>query len=232
MIAVFLHLYYQDLWDEIEKCLSRIPFNFDLYVTISEEFDDTSSHKILNFKKDTIIKKIPNRGVDVGSFFEILNLTFDLDKKYDWILKIHSKKSLIVNSKKGSDWRKNLLSSLISSNFNTITKLFSNKKIGMIGSKRYLMSYSSTDKRLNKNNNSINIDYFLKRLNISDSKLLFFGGTMFWIRYSILKDTFKDNRITLHDFGIGHAPDGTRAHAMERVFANIVRDKKYELYAI
>jgi hypothetical protein len=77
-----------------------------------------------------------------------------------------------------------------------------------------------------------NIDYFLKRLNISDSKLLFFGGTMFWIRYSILKDTFKDNRITLHDFGIGHAPDGTRAHAMERVFANIVRDKKYELYAI
>jgi lipopolysaccharide biosynthesis protein len=55
---------------------------------------------------------------------------------------------------------------------------------------------------------------------------------MFWIRYSILKDTFKDNRITLHDFGIGHAPDGTRAHAMERVFANIVRDKKYELYAI
>lgn len=102
----------------------------------------------------------------------------------------------------------------------------------MIGAQKHLMSISSFDIKMKKNNNLENINYFRNRLHIKDSELKFFRGTMFWIKYSILKETFLNNKISCIDFGKGHAPDGTKAHAMERVFANLVRDKKYSLATI
>lgn len=230
--AIFIHLFYQDLWDEIRQNLSRLSIKYDLYVTICQDHDSSIISKIKEFHPTSTILSVPNRGADVGPFFEKLNYCLEANKKYDWLLKIHSKKSLLISPTHGEKWRKTDYLTLIPSSFSKIDQLFNNDKIGMIGAQTHLMSLSSTDRRLGKNNNQNNIDYFRNRLNISDSKLKFFGGTMFWIRYSILEETFKNNKLTINDFGIGHAPDGTKAHAMERVFANIVRDKKYELAPI
>lgn len=232
MIAVFVHLFYQDLWDEIKSHLDRLKIKYDLYVTICEDHDLSIIKTIENYKPSSIVMTIANRGADIGPFFEKLNLCFDQDKKYEWILKIHSKKSLLVSPSRGESWRKSSYSALLPKDFSKVQDLLSNFKVGMIGPRSNLMSLSSVDRKLKKNNNLENINYFRKRLSISDSELKFFAGTMFWIRYSILEQTFKNNRLTALDFGKGHAPDGTKAHAMERVFANIVRDKKYELACI
>lgn len=102
----------------------------------------------------------------------------------------------------------------------------------MVGLSKYLMAMSSRDLILKHNYNKENMDHFIKLLNLKDSKLLFFAGTMFWIKYSILEDTFKNNRITIDDFDEGHRKDGTKAHAMERVFANIVRNSNHKLLGI
>jgi lipopolysaccharide biosynthesis protein len=233
MIAVFIHLFYQDLWSELQRSLCNLKnVKFDLYVTICSDHDNSI---ILTIKKDfpnAIILSVPNRGADVGPFFEKLNYCFNNKKKYEWILKIHSKKSLLVSPKNGELWRKSNYSTLMPSDFSKISSSFKNSKIGMIGAAAHLISKSSNDLKSGKNVNLENINYFRNKLKISDSELNFFAGTMFWIKYSILQETFFNNKLTVNDFGEGHAPDGTRAHAMERVFANIVRDKKYKLLAI
>lgn len=230
--AVFVHLFYQDLWNEISSYLNRIPFKYDLYVTICSEHSQEIAEHIKSHYPNSVVLAVPNRGADVGPFFEKLNYTLSNDSQYDWILKIHSKKSLLVSPTNGERWRKADYSKLLPTDFSKLNSVFLNNSIGMIGAKEHLMGLSSTDRRMRKNNNIDNINYFLKRLEVSDSELKFFGGTMFWIRYSVLKDTFTKFPVTINDFGKGHAPDGTKAHAMERVFANIVRDKKYQLFAI
>lgn len=231
-IAIFVHLFYQDLWEEIQHNLNKIKIDYDLYVTICKDHDQSIISKIKKFNQGATVMPVPNQGADVGPFFEKLNHCLDSNKKYEWVLKLHSKKSLLISPTHGEKWRKADYSILIPSDFSKLLLLFNNKKVGMIGSKIHLMGLSSTDRRVGKNNNLDNINYFRQRLKISDSELKFFGGTMFWIKYPILEDTFKNNRLTINDFGAGHAPDGTKAHAMERVFANIVRDKKYELASI
>ena len=232
MKAVVLHLFYQDIWNETEKYLSRLNFQYDLYVTICEDHDKSVASQIKKFKPNSIIICVPNRGVDVGAFFTALNHTFDSNKKYDWILKIHSKKSLAISPSAGEKWRIFAFSALLPTDFLQLNKLFLDTSIGMIGPQKYLMGESSNDRKKGKNVNFDGMEHFRKKLKIADSSLNFFAGTMFWIRYSILEKTFKNNRVTQNEFGFGHAKDATRAHAMERVFANIVRENNYKLRGI
>lgn len=230
--AVFIHLFYQDLWPEIKELLLKIPYEYDLYVSICKEHPQEIIKEISEFHKDSYVVPVENRGADIGGFFTLLNLSFSMNKKYDWFLKIHGKKSLLINPTAGEKWRKSAYSILVPSNFSNINTLFSDTTVGMIGPKQYLMGQSSFDKKAKKNNNEEGMTYFINKFNINDSQLLFFAGSMFWARYSIFEETFKHNQLTINEFGHGHVPDGTRAHAMERVFANIVRGKKYRLSGI
>ena len=231
-IAVVVHIYYQELWPEIKLNLSKITSNYDLYVTLSSDHIDSISDDILDFKSNTTILFVPNKGADVGPFFTVLNFCMSLNKKYDWVLKIHGKKSLLTGHSHGETWRKLNYSTLIPSNFNKIFNELTVPSVGMVGLSKYLMSMSSRDLVLKNNYNKENMEYFINRLKLKDSQLLFFAGTMFWIKYSILENTFKNNKITIDDFEEGHSKDGTKAHAMERIFANIVRHSNYKLLGI
>jgi lipopolysaccharide biosynthesis glycosyltransferase len=230
--AVFIHLFYQDLWPEIKNKLRSIPFEYDLYVSICSDHIDEISNDIKTFNNTSTIVRVENRGADYGGFFELLNKSFDMNKEYDWVLKIHGKKSLLINPRSGENWRKAAISALIPNNFDHINKAFNDRSTGMIGPKKYLMSASSWDKRARKNVNGENIDYFRNRYDVTDNILYFFAGSMFWVKYSILKSTFNNDRINQYDFDEGHATDGTKAHAMERFLANIVRDSKNNLLGI
>lgn len=230
-IAVLCHVYYIDIWSEIKNNLKSLGFDFDLYVSLC--IDNPSIElDILRDYPSARISKVENRGSDFGGFFESLNLIFNNNLKYDWILKIHSKKSKLINERKGESWRKNLYSKLIIEAKSKIINNFSNDEIGMIGDKRYLIGMSSFDKKAGKNINAEKIDFLRKRFNIKDSALNFFAGSMFWIRFDLLEKVFKDNRITINDFEAGHLPDGTMAHAMERFIANIVREANKKILGI
>lgn len=230
--AVFVHLYYQDLWNEVKKHLSKIPFEYDLYVTISKDHKNEISNNVLSFKKNAYILPIANRGADFGGFFTALNVAFNTNKKYDWILKIHGKKSLLISPKAGERWRRTSYQTLIPTDFSKLRTLFANKEVGMIGAKKQIMGLSTNDKKNGKVTNQEHIDFFRKKYKITDDELKFVGGSMFWMRYDLLKDVFFDERLTVSDFDPGHKPDGTKAHGMERFIANLVRDKKHKLIGI
>ena len=93
-IAVAMHLYYLDLYDELKSYLKNlIPFPYDLYVTMPKE----NMHFHFNLEKDFPNVRIiiaDNIGFDIYPFLCFLN-TVTLDQ-YDLIFKIHSKKDIPI----------------------------------------------------------------------------------------------------------------------------------------
>ena len=229
MKAIFFHLFYTDLLDEGVKYMKRLPFEYDLYVTIP--IGSKIKHKILQFKHDAHIIEVPNRGFDVGPFLEAINLSFSLNKEYDWVLKIHTKRS-IKRNKNGDKWRIRFYEKLMPLNFSNINLLLNSSEIGMIGDAGVRMGLSPLDKRNRTNINGPNVNKLIKKFNLSNKDLDFFSGTMFWVKYDALKTTFKENKVTCIDFEDKYKPDGTLAHAYERVFANIVKSHGYKLEGI
>jgi len=94
------------------------------------------------------------------------------------------------------------------------------------------MSKSTNDKNAGYEINKEKMDYLRNRMGINDDTLEFFSGTMFWMKWCILDKYLKTGKLTIDDFNEPHAPDGTTAHAMERVFACMVRDSGHKIKSI
>jgi hypothetical protein len=234
-IGVFIHLYYHDIWPELNEYLSRLGLNFDLLITLNEEDknSDAISKVIRKEYPSAIILKVPNRGLDIGPFFELTNYVISRNLKYDYVLKLHTKKSLGVDASVGQWWRKKCYESLMGSYgvASHILRLFiTNPSIGMVGPYETRMSLTMNDLGQGGNANEKNIKHLAERLNIKDTRLDFFGGTMFWVRWSIYEEKFKKATMCCKDFEPGYKKDELLSHAMERLLASIVRDAGYDLY--
>lgn len=234
--VVVFHLFNFDLLDEILKYVSNITIDYDLYVTITKE-DEIIKQKILNFKSDSKIFLVENRGYDVGPFFDVLN-KINLDK-YDYLIKLHTKSSAKttqyiskIQSFNKDEWRKCLLSFLKNKSiFNKCLNIFGkNQKIGMIGN----------DYCIIKNDIYYNFklddfcDTILNKLQIDKySKSKYIAGTMFIAKAHIFKP-LQELHMTINDFDItdGKVKHGTRAHFCERIFGLVVYKNKYKIYGL
>jgi hypothetical protein len=236
-IGIFIHLFYQDLWPEINDYLKKLGINFDLLITLNEE-DEQCDKTIATIKQEypfAIILKVANKGLDIGPFFELVNYVLSKKISYDYILKIHTKKSLGVNSAVGEMWRNKSYESLMGSSgvLYHILRLFETQpSIGMVGPYETRMSVSVNDRERGKNANEKNLKLLADRLEIKDNQLDFFGGTMFWARWSIFEKKFQKTTLTINDFEPGYKKDELLSHAMERLLASIVRDAGYKLYEL
>jgi lipopolysaccharide biosynthesis protein len=235
-VAVHFHLYYFDLLDEIIQYLRNIRHPFDLYVTVAHHVDE--AHEKLSAHFDHVrVLKVENRGKDLGGLIAALH-AFSLDG-YDIVLKIHTKKSLNQSSyitsiknlfgedvESGAVWRQQLLDTLLGSpeKVDRIIRDFrKHKKTGLVGSKKYLCSAPD-----------INEDLFrevCRRMNVEE-KLLFFAGTMFWIRGSLLKE-LKDSGYSIQDFKPdSNAIEGELEHCLERIFGTLAESRKMKIISI
>jgi len=129
-IAVLLHLYNTSLWDVFTNYLSEFTLcdcSYTLYVNLTEANSDIQN-EILLFHPQTLFTISPNKGMDIGGFMYQLKYIMDNNKKYDYILKLHSKTKLM--------WRKRLIDPIC--NHNSIPEIINYfnqcPKIGMIGS--------------------------------------------------------------------------------------------------
>ena len=219
-IAVILHLYYVDLWEEIVKYLSHIQEPFDLFISIPRQKDKVLS-TILETYPQALIYFCSNRGRDVAPFVEIYSSIVDLG--YSYICKIHTKKSRYIST--GDNWRLTLLDELLGSEkrVNAILNIFRQcPDVGMLVPTGYL--YSALD--INTMTNMINIQRLHKVLNISRDGFDFEypAGSMFWCRVENFKPLSK-SRIQAKDFPPEHGQlDNTLAHALERYFGLMVLD--------
>ncbi len=219
--AVILHLYYIDLWDEIKKELDNFQEPIDLYININNNASIEVVQNILDAYPSARIYSYENRGRDIYPFIQTLKVILPL--KYKYACKIHSKKSL--HRIDGDQWRNQLITSLIGSNetiFNA--KKMLNKSSGIVVAKGNIYPFKEWI-----GSNKEMIKSFAKKSNINFSEEFTFpAGSMFWFKPNImykLAKYFDDSLLPFEDGQI----DGTKAHAVERLFGLLCHDSKMSI---
>jgi len=222
-IAICFHLGYNQRFEEFTPYIDNILaccHKTDIYITFREDSDPTTM--CLNkYPKASIMKT--THGCDTGSFLIQIKSMLNAKKKYDYIFKLHTKS----NNKTVPNWRGELLDATAGSpeNVENVLKLFKEQhKVGMIAGKRWVLK------------RDINFQIFqelCERHKIS-SNGYFVGGTIFWVRYKIIKKMFKsmnlDWEYTLCERGKPSEPSYT--HAWERVYGLMVNTCGYSILGI
>ncbi len=228
-IGIHLHLYYEDLAQEFYEYLSNIPYVFDLYISIRQGVKPSKIRKV--FKNITNLNHLEvvvseNSGRDFGPMFVLFAGKL---RKYDYIMHIHSKKSLRTGSEQ-SGWRRYLLDNLLGSP-ELITKYFymmENLNIGLAYPDTHIAApfwgHAWLDeKELAKK--------FLKEINIEykDELLEFSAGSMFWAKTDAIRQLL-DLNLTWEDFGKDkHQTGGTLEYVFERIPGYIAKYNNYNI---
>ncbi|NUB28213.1 rhamnan synthesis F family protein [Azospirillum brasilense] len=215
-IAVVAHLYYRDLVPQILGNLRTISEPFDLIVTMPDWGNRRIIEMVQAAYPDALFYEAANRGRDIGPFIDVLPTL--LDKEYDAILKIQTKRGYYragrLVPELGQIWRNETLDALLGQDrVNTILGAFrANPDLNMIGPAPYFLSLD---------------DYpyhdggdLAERL-LDDpypSEGVFFAGTMFWVRPAALQAL---RRLTLTHFAPEKGEnEGALAHLVERMFGH------------
>lgn len=229
MIAIILHLHYQDLWYELkQKIQPLLNDQIHLYVTINKETEYTNDIRL--FSKEVFL--IKNKGMDFGPFV----YTWNKIKKngYKYVLKIHGKKSESYNTKLGkyfgTIWRSQLITPLIGSKdrfYEVIDFMNNNDDIYMAGSERHF--YDTYREPIDHVNRMNCVDKIKKLNNYVNSKYhgCFFAGSMFIVKTDYLKMFFGDCNLNdlYYEFEDYYSSNSDLlAHAMERVIGYGVDD--------
>jgi lipopolysaccharide biosynthesis protein len=227
-LAVILHLYYQDLWDEFSSYFDNITVDFDLYVSLVEGNDtEEASSLILGKYPNAKIYVMPNRGMDVAPFIYTFDQIIKSGLEYECFIKVHSKKSLHESTGNyGKGWRNALLNAILGTPL-IFEKCFAicnnNSDYGMAQNVFWVLpqGYMNCER-----------DYFKGEIPESYS---FIGGTMFIANFDIFKKWFKENNIfelTYDKFPDGYSSDHTIAHILERILGLVPTMYGKQIYKI
>lgn len=222
--AIILHLYYTDLWEEFKDKLLELDNNFDLYISLTNGNKNIENNIKTNFPSAKVFW-FDNKGMDIGPFFHILKYFVESDLNYDYLIKLHTKKSIkSIGEDKGGVWRTGLLQSLIGSNeiFKKNISLFDlNSNINIGGNPNYFYR----DPSLNWMRDELYNLRLIKDLNDSSEfdNMLIVSGTMFMVRYKVYKEFFTINDIDriLSQLTIGYERDKKIEHKLERILSYI-----------
>lgn len=218
-IAIHFHVYYIDLAKEALAYFEQFPVTFDLFISCTSPED--LEYCISLFKDCSSIgdiqgKVVKNQGRDLAPLFcDFANAI----AQYDYFAHIHTKKSLEVNAI-GDDWRKYLLSNLLSSKVvpKILTLLQScsivyPKTFDQISYEHCIWGTSYLK------GCELSVQMGLQKPN--DGFIQFPVGSMFWAQVKAFAPLF-DLNLTTEDFekelGQTH---GTLAHCLERLLTMV-----------
>lgn len=224
-VAVVLHLYYHEMWDEIALRLHSQTFAFDLFVTLPDRpGQEAAAAKvrahILAAYPQARIWSFPNHGRDILPFLHLLHA--GLFAPYDAVCKLHSKKS--PHRGDGDQWRKELLSGVLGEPAQTAARL-----------RRFLADpqaglWMADGQRIVGADwwgpNRARAQTLLAKVGLPAQSLLpelvFAAGSIYWIKPAALA-ALKALPVSAADFEpeMGQV-DGTTAHALERAFGLIL----------
>jgi lipopolysaccharide biosynthesis protein len=113
-LAVIIHIFYEELAQEMLEYVKNIFAACDVFITISDKKKKKPIEAVFSqYEKGSVhIKVIPNRGRDIAPFLLAFPNLFD---EYDYVCKIHAKKSLHSDGAYANAWRQYLLQSLLGS---------------------------------------------------------------------------------------------------------------------
>ena len=223
-IAIVIHLYYTDLWEEFKLQLLELDNNFDLYISLTNG-NKNIEDEIKNSFPSAKIFWFDNKGLDIGPFFHTLKYFIENDLNYDYLIKLHTKKSIkSVGEDRGTNWRIGLVKSLIGSNETlkrNISSFEDDKNINIGGNPNYFYRDSNLDWLRDE---LYNLRLIKDLDNSSDfDDMLIISGTMFMVRYKVYKEFFTISDIDriISQLTDGYERDKKIEHKLERILSYI-----------
>lgn len=218
-IGVFVHLFYDDLAQEIAASLLNIPFDFKVYVsTNTEEKKAIIKAAFREFGLAAAVKVLPNRGWDIAPF--LLGFAEEM-REHDICLKLHGKRSRHgYRGERGNAWRKHLLSGLLGHPGNVAYVVDSFSAYPDLGI-AMMPHWRGVGRNVNVvGANFLHMQGLMRQIGLSispDQQIEFPSGSMFWFRRSALAPLF-DLGLTWSDFNRCRPRDldATIAHGVER----------------
>jgi hypothetical protein len=215
-LAVFIHMFYPDLWDTLDSYLDNIECDFDLYVNVViDNYDKDIIYKIIDkYPNAKIIKNI-NKGRDIGGLITMSK--YVIKNQYDSVYFIHTKKSPYRID--GNVWRNNMLKALMGdvNKVNNHIKDIRYNEFGLIVPGLYKTNdIGGNYDNLKKLMKLYEIDYDLKQLEFS-------AGTFFLCSAELIEQIGMLTDFSYFENVSGL--DGQMAHAFER-FLPILTIKK------
>ena len=220
-LGIFVHIFYDELTDEIASYLAQIDLPKRIYISTKPEEKKKSILVVLDrygLGPVTDVAVVPDYGTDIAPFM----ITFgDKLAAHDVCLKIHSKRSVHADREFGDGWRSHLYHELMGDRDRVraiVNAMLTNPDVGILIPRHY--------PRINAEAISIGVNYdqMQRILTKISTRLLpnqyieYPVGSMFWFRGKALA-ALADLGFTWEDFGKGYdQTDGTLAHGMERCF--------------
>jgi len=226
-LCVLVHLYYPEMWGEIEPYIANIDFDFDLHVNLVEStWSSVAINNIRRAYPKAFLKISPNEGRDIGGFFSLLkNIDFS---SYVAFALLHSKKSPHVTREYASLWKKNLFGAILGSRDlirENIAAFLEDQEIGIIGSIR------SRHAGIEGNEDGMKKLFEIYQISEEHQACEYVSGTMMMVRSEIMFGVYQP--LSNHQFvsgdnkGIDHHIDGQVEHSVERIFGNVMKQLGY-----
>ena len=237
IIAVQVHIYYEDLIQKLISKINNIPMKYDLYISTNSL--ENSNH-IKNYLTNNSnankyeIMIYENKGRDILPFLEQMKNVY---KNYKYICHIHSKKTKQLPIT-GQLWRDYLYNNLIGNKeviIRIISEFESNDKIGFIFPENFFFTFSD-ENNSREPLNKIQINYLLNiifpnnKYKVGDL-LDFPAGNMFWARVSSIHQIFGINIYDKVPSEEGQF-DCTILHGVERIWLYLVKINGYYYHKI
>jgi lipopolysaccharide biosynthesis protein len=224
-VAVVVHCFYADLFEEILTFVRNIPVPFDLIVTnASGESIDPLAVDQPNLANHVVLP-IENHGRDIYPLMALVNA--DLLNPYDVVLKVHTKRSTWRSSHDlagdGDTWRRELLTGLLGDGDrmrDVLTAFASDPTLGIVTAPGSVLGpeYWGDNQEITRT--------LLRRLelDLDEPGLVFAAGSMYWTRAFLLnglralgmsRDDFPDEAGQVNQ---------TTAHGMERLLGAVTTE--------
>jgi len=236
-LTFFTHIYYENTWDEIRNKLK----NFDngknhFLFSVSEAClikDDIVEDIKKSFEKSYVLIT-SNIGKDIGGKMALIDLYLLLNINSSFLVFLHDKQS--PHSIIGETWKAGLFKIIDPNYQKMIVSLFANPAIGIIGDKDHIVNEYDPVTKTFRNNSQLS-KKLLQKFDMSIDNYDFLGGSMYWIRSSIIRKFFKENNPILmrENLEAGNVLDlyeERMAHTWERMFSWIATNQGYTIKGI
>jgi lipopolysaccharide biosynthesis protein len=235
-IAVLMHLYHHDMWNDLAAYITHIRFPFDLYVNLVEGNPANGAMtKIIRTRfPSTHVQVTENRGRDIGGFLRLMAAVLRSGQPYGSAILMHSKKSLRQPPEVGAGWLHTLLNCLLGhpDRATEIALAFMLEPcLGMVGSDVWLFNEQSRPELALSKNRPF-VEEYRRRFGLAHATTDFIAGTMFWARAEPFLGFFAqhDPLAIAAELETGdHYDDDqpTRTHALERIFGYLITGQGY-----
>jgi len=268
-IAILIQLGYTRLWNDMLMCTANVAAaiassdtkhhfrDVDVYVSLLDAKQNetmsispesiSSDLKSLYSIRSVYVNRFENQGADIGQFLQQLKLIHESNRKYDLILKMHTKGDRV--------WRERGIESLCGTpeQVHSIVGHFQNDPtldmINPLGTtfgpqtnvsniypyitRKYNVKEETTfdaafDSSMKKKMQKVHHILFPTQKVIPETQMAIVAGSMFWIRASALNIPTLTTALPkfLPNMTKGYTENGAIEHILERLFASEIITKK------